>query len=96
LPLPFLITCQNPTISYRGTINAETELLEVLQVWLYEMKKPPSSYLTEMEIDFADQRLVRKSSESDFRTGNTISVRGIVLSKTEAAVLSLFAIATLL
>ena len=73
-----------------------TELLEVLLVWLNEMKKPPLSYLAEKKIDVANKSLIKQCSETDFRTGNTISVRGIILSKTEAALISHSAIAMFL
>lgn len=96
MPLLGTIPISTLSASCIGGGTPVAELFEVLKVWLNQETVSPSDYLTEMKIECDDKALVEQMSKADFRAGDTLSVRGIVLSKTEAAILSQLAVTVLL
>ena len=52
----------------------------------------PSEYLESRGIDISDRDLLKTEIAGDFRRGETIEINGLVLGKSEAAVLAEFAV----
>lgn len=72
----------------QGDSKLENELLIILQNWLDLEKTPPGDYLSTRGIDIRETNKLKEISASDFKSGRTICIQGLILSKSEAAVLA--------
>jgi len=72
----------------QGDSKLENELRIILQNWLDQEKILPGDYLSIRGIDIRDPKRLKEISVSDFKNGQTICFQGLMLSKSEAAVLA--------
>ena len=79
--------------SYSGHLNTTDEMLaefmQVFEVWDKETGLDPSNYLMSRGVTGLDQRSkLQRLSVTDFELGNTITIRGLVLSMAEAGAIA--------
>ena len=73
-------------------IKAKAELIKVLEQWQKDELVSPEAYLDNKGIIGMDKASLAVCNGNDFKCGNTFKVEGLVISKTEAAVLAQMAV----
>ena len=69
-------------------ITVKAELMKVLEQWLSDESLSPEMYLENRGVMGMDKVALNACTVNDFKCGNVFVVEGLVISKTEAAVLS--------
>ena len=74
-------------------VNSKTlsEMEEVLRQWQANESLSPSAYLSARGVSLNNKLSIEAMSRKDFKEGNVIEVKGMVLAKTEAATISMLA-----
>ena len=67
------------------------ELLQVLALWRVQESLPPEEFLATRGVNINNKSAIASLSQQDFIEGNLFEVKGLVLAKTEAAAISVFA-----
>lgn len=74
--------------------NVQKEQIKIshlfLQEWYKQEKISPSNYLDNRSTDISAST-IQSLKQADFESGEVVSIKGLVLSKTEVAVIASFA-----
>lgn len=66
------------------------ELIQVHRCWFQQIRMAPASFLSQFSNDrLKDQKFLSQQITADFVRGDTVDVNGLLLSKTEAAIMAL-------
>ena len=81
-------------VGQRGAVSgsARAELLAALRAWRRQEQADPARVLQDEGVLAMDRGTLAARTRSEFRRGETIEVRGLVLSRTEVALLAALAL----